>query len=83
MDSGGSDNTAPGELLLRRGDTAPLNDGAYTVEFVRYDLEPDPDAVGIPADSLDLSVGAELKVTNTATGEVRTISPGLPHPHRP
>ena len=75
MDGGGSDNATPGELLLRRGDTAPLDDGAYTVEFVSYDLEPDTEATGIPADSLDLAVGAELKVTNTATGEARTISP--------
>ncbi len=75
MDGGGQNAGAPGELLLRRGQTAPLDDGAYTVEFVRYDLEPDRTALGTPADSLDLAVGAELRVTNTTTGEARTISP--------
>jgi cytochrome c-type biogenesis protein CcmF len=73
MDGGGQSNTAPGELMLRRGQTAQLDDGAYTVEFVRYDLEPAVD--GVEVDSLDLTVGAELRVTETATGETRTVAP--------
>ncbi len=72
MDGGGSAATQ-GELLLRRGETAPLDNGAYTVEFVRYELE--PGTADLPADSLDLAVGAVLNVTNTATGETRTVQP--------
>src|SRR5690606_9428828 len=91
MMTGGQSATAPGELLLRRGETAPLDDGAYTVTFSNYDLAPDipteslrslaeslglsPDSTDSVRDSLDLAVGAVLDVTNRATGETRTIRP--------
>ncbi len=73
MMSSGQPTAAPGELLLRRGDTAPLDDGTYTVEFVEYQL--DPEVADLPADSLDLAVGAVLRVTKAATGEVQTVRP--------
>jgi cytochrome c-type biogenesis protein CcmF len=73
MDGGGQQSGAPGELFLQRGQSAPLDDGAYTVEFVSYDLEPEVE--GVETDSLDLTVGAELRVTQTATGETRTVVP--------
>ena len=75
MMTGGQSTSAPGELLLRRDETAPLDNGAYTVTFSNYDLAPDADVVGVPEDSLDLAVGAVLDVTNRATGETRTIRP--------
>ncbi|MEM6931500.1 MAG: cytochrome c biogenesis protein CcsA, partial [Myxococcota bacterium] len=73
MMGGGQNQSAPGELLLRRGETAPLDGGAYTVEFTEYQL--DPEVTDLPADSLDLAVGAVLSVTNTATGETETVRP--------
>ncbi len=73
MMSGSAAANAPGELLLRRGETAPLDGGAFTVEFVSYELA--PDTADLPADSLDLAVGAVLRVTNAATGETRTVQP--------
>ena len=73
MMDGGGQQGEPGELFLQRGQTAPLDDGAYTVEFVSYDLEPEVE--GVETDSLDLTVGAELRVTQTATGETRTVVP--------
>lgn len=75
MMGGSGQDAAPGELLLQRGQTAQLDGGDFTVEFVDYDLEPDPAGIDLPADSLDLAVGAELRVTNTATGETRTVAP--------
>ena len=72
---GGGQTSAPGELLLRRDETAPLDGGAFTVTFTDYDLAPDPSVIDLPADSLDLAVGAVLDVTNRATGETRTIRP--------
>ena len=71
---GGGQQTA-GELLLRRDETAPLDDGAYTVTFTDYELDPDRSTFDLPADSLDLAVGAILDVTNRATGETRTVRP--------
>ena len=91
MMGGGQSAGAPGELLLRRDETVTLQpapaqagDGAYTVTFTDYDLEPDrttftfpstSSGQAIPADSLDLAVGAVLDVTNRTTGETRTVRP--------
>lgn len=69
-----------GELLLRRGELAPLNDGAFTVRFVAYDLSPDPERLQellreLGRDRLEIAVGARLEVTNRVSGETRRLAP--------
>lgn len=71
----GQPQRAPGELLLRRGEAASLNEGAFTVRFTNYDLEVDHGDTGLEANAIDLAVGAILEVTNAATGETRTVRP--------
>lgn len=71
----GQPESAPGEMLLRRGEGASLGGGAYTVRFRNYDLDVEPEATGLEEEALDLAVGALLEVTNMATGEARTVRP--------
>ncbi|MDX1531145.1 MAG: cytochrome C assembly protein, partial [Rhodothermales bacterium] len=70
----GQPETAPGELVLRRGEAVRLDGGAFAVRFTDYDLDVDTRAAGL-ADSLDLAVGAVLEVTDTRSGETRTVRP--------
>ncbi len=64
-----------GELLLQRGQERRLGDGAFLVRFDDYDLDLDPAAFDVPADSVDLLVGARLSLTNARTNETRTLRP--------
>ncbi|GAB5536673.1 MAG: cytochrome c biogenesis protein CcsA [Rubricoccaceae bacterium] len=69
----------PRELKLAQGDAAmlstPTRPEAYHVRFVDYDLNVDLDAIGVPADSVDLAVAAVLEVVNVETDETRTLRP--------
>jgi cytochrome c-type biogenesis protein CcmF len=68
-----------GELVLGRGEQAALRDAAgserFDVRFVDYDLEVDPAEFDLPVDSLDLSIGAILEITDRTTGESRELRP--------
>jgi cytochrome c-type biogenesis protein CcmF len=70
---------AAGELLMRRGETAALRDASGTdrfdVRFVDYDLDVSPAEFDLPADSVDLTIGAILEVTDRTSGETRTLTP--------
>ncbi len=74
-----SEQPAPSnELLLQRGQTQALSQNgreAFDVRFVDYDLAVSPADHGLPADSVDLAVGARLEVTDRATGETRALRP--------
>ncbi len=69
------DEDQAGELTLERAQAAPLDDGAFTVRFTAYDLDPDRSRIGVPPDSLEIAVGAVLEVTERATGQTRTLRP--------
>lgn len=71
---GGTSDTA-GELILQRGETAPLDEGAFTLRFEDYDLAADRSRLDVPEESLEIAVGARLVLTNNATGETRRLAP--------
>ncbi|MCH8032065.1 MAG: cytochrome C assembly protein, partial [Bacteroidetes bacterium] len=64
-----------GELQIQRGETRSLNGGAYTLQFVDYDLDVDPVQHGFAAESIDLAVAARIEITNVASGETQTLRP--------
>jgi cytochrome c-type biogenesis protein CcmF len=64
-----------GELLLRRGEAAPLENGTYSLRFTAYDLEPDRDRLDVDLSRLEIAVGARLELTQVATGETRYLAP--------
>ncbi len=63
------------ELQIQRGETRSLNDAAYAITFVDYDLEVDPSQYGFDPESVDLAVAARIEVTNATTGETQTLRP--------
>jgi len=63
------------ELLIQRGETRTLNGGAYTLQFMDYDLEVDPAQHGFSAADIDLAVAARIEITDAATGETQTLRP--------
>ena len=68
-----------GELLMRRGETVNLRDAAgaerFAVRFLDYDLDVAPEEFDLPIDSLDLTIGAILEVTDLTTSETRELRP--------
>lgn len=61
-----------GQITLARGETADLGGGAYTLEFVEFDLNVEHEMIG---DSTEVAVGANLLLTQTESGDVRELKP--------
>jgi cytochrome c-type biogenesis protein CcmF len=61
-----------GQIALARGESASLGGGAYTLQFVEFDLNVDHEMI---SDSADVAVGANLILTKTDTGETRELKP--------
>ena len=61
-----------GQITLSRGETASLGGGAYTLEFVEFDLNVEHEMIG---DSAEVAVGANLLVTQMETGDQRELKP--------
>jgi cytochrome c-type biogenesis protein CcmF len=72
--AGGADAQA-GELILRRGELAPLDDGSYSLRFTAYDLNPDRSLLDVPVEQVEIAVGAHLEVIHRASGETRRLAP--------
>jgi cytochrome c-type biogenesis protein CcmF len=75
MQPAGGSQAQAGELLMHRGEVAPLDEGVYTLTFVDYDLQPDTERLDVPRERLEIAVGARMILTQTATGESRELSP--------
>lgn len=65
-------NRDPGVLSLQRGESRQLAEGRFEVTFREYDMNVDSEH---SADSSEVVVGAVLRITEVATGEVREIIP--------
>ena len=74
-------NRNPGEFSLQQGESRLLSDGKYSVTFIKYDLDFDPNMNSghqpdsDDANSSEVVVGAVLSVVETTTGESRNITP--------
>lgn len=68
-----------GEMTIARGETATLRDAAgadrFSLRFVDYDLNVAPEEFNLPVDSLDLTIGAIIEVTDLTTDEARELRP--------
>ncbi len=68
-----SDNGTDGSVIgILRGQSRNLSDGKYQVLFTEYDLDV---TAGHSADSTEVVVGAKIRVTESATGIVRELTP--------
>lgn len=65
-------NPNGGELKLRMGDVKNLQNGQYVLHFRQFDLNVDPKTLPGKA---QIAVAALLDVTNTKTGESKTVRP--------
>lgn len=65
----------PEEVVMRRGEVAPLNNGTYALTFEDYDLNPDSERLDVPPEELEIAVGARLTLVHVATGETRHLTP--------
>lgn len=63
------------EVVMRRSEVAPLNNGTYTLTFEDYDLQPEIERLDVPEDQLEIAVGARLTLVHVPTGEIRQLSP--------
>jgi cytochrome c-type biogenesis protein CcmF len=61
-----------GELSLARGDSTVIGNEEFAIRFERFDTAVDPQLL---PDSTEIAVAAELRVTNLATEETRTLRP--------
>ena len=61
-----------GQITLARGETVSLGGGAYSLEFVEFDLNVDHEMI---SDSAEVAVGANLMLTKTDTGDQRELKP--------
>ena len=59
-------------FTLSRGDSVGLNDGAYYLKFVNFDVEVDSELI---PDTTAIAVAARMNLTNARTGEIRGVSP--------
>jgi cytochrome c-type biogenesis protein CcmF len=67
------DPTDATDVVIQRGDSTMV--GPYSVHFRDYALEVDFETVGLDPTTTQLAVGAVLEVTNTETGQTRTMRP--------
>ena len=61
-----------GQITLSRGESASLGGGAYSLDFVEFDLNVDHEMI---SDSAEVAVGANLLLTQTESGEQRELKP--------
>jgi len=73
------ENDAPTEIRLTQGSSIQLENGSYSLEFEKFDME--IDLASIPMDDrvnpndVEIAVASVLNVTQISTGEVRTLKP--------
>ena len=61
-----------GEVTLSRGESISLGGDAYTLTFEAFDLNVEHELIG---DSTEVAVGANIMVTENATGDQREVKP--------
>lgn len=61
-----------GQLTLARGDSSLIGNDLYLIEFVEFDLNVDEQFM---TDSIEVAVGARIRLTELATGDVRELNP--------
>lgn len=61
-----------GTVTLARGESTSMGNGAYTLEFLQFDLNVEHEMIG---DSAEVAVGANLRLTEEASGDVQELKP--------
>jgi cytochrome c-type biogenesis protein CcmF len=75
MAPAGDGAAQPGEILMEQGDAAPLDDGAYSLRFVGFDLQPDVGEIDALTEEIEVAVGARLILTERSSGNVHEVAP--------